>query len=329
MRIGLSGGYFSAAHASEFLSMPEYLLMDGLKERGHEVIRFRTSQIPSMELDVLHCHHFSRILQLAAILKTSPLIFTPHNPFIFHPDYKLNLRNFIALKRIDALVVLSEIERGVYENRGVQRDQIHVIPNGLKIELYEKPRKMETRIKFMIPDDRIIVLFVGQLLPFKGIEYLFKAVQGLEITLIIKSHYSRDLLRYREIAPKNTIFITEILSQRDLTELYHSCDIYCQPSISEALPTVITEAMLCGKPIIASKVGGIPVQVPSDCGLLVTPRNVDQLREGIEMLKDQDLREKIGLRARSHARRVYNQDDMVEKHLKLYSSFAPDSLFNC
>ena len=178
---------------------------------------------------------------------------------------------------------------------------------------------MISRLKWCIPDDRMVVLFVGQLLSYKGLEYLFKSIEGLELTLIVKSHYSPDLFRYHEMAPSNTIFITEILSQKELTDLYYSCDIYCQPSLAEALPTVITEAMMCARPIIATTVGGIPEQLPEKCGYLVDPENIIQLRDGLEFLAgDSSFRKYIGENARAHAMKFYTQDKMVEKHIELY-----------
>jgi len=323
MKIGLSGGYFKVPLEEpdkRFQSVPEYLLYDGLMVQGHEVIPLSTSSFPYVDMDILHCHHYSRILHYASILKKSPVVFTPHNPFIFEIGYKLRWMDRFSLKRIDALVVLSERERQVYTYRNFKMaDKIHVIPNGMKVRLYEKPSKLISRLKWGIPEDRIVVLFVGQLLSYKGLEYLFKSLEGLDLTLVVKSHHAPDLEKYRAMAPDNTIFITEILSQRELTDLYYSCDIYCQPSLAEALPTVITEAMLCARAIIATTVGGIPEQLPAKCGYLVDPKNVIQLRDGLEFLAgDPSFRKYIGDNARKHALKNYTQNQMVEKHIELY-----------
>lgn len=325
MKIGLSGGYFKVPLEEpdkRFQSIPEYLLYDGLMGAGHEVVPLSTSSIPFVDMDILHCHHYSRILHYASILKKTPVVFTPHNPFIFEIGYKLRWRDRFSLKRIDALVVLSERERQVYSYRDFSRaDKIHLIPNGLKVSLYEKPRRLISRLKWCIPDDRMVVLFVGQLLSYKGLEYLFKSIEGLDMTLVVKSHYSPDLSEYQAMAPRNTIFITEVMTQKELTDLYYSCDIYCQPSLAEALPTVITEAMMCARPIIATNVGGIPEQLPEKCGYLVDPKNIDQLRDGLEFLsRASDFRKYIGENARDHALKTYNQNQMVEKHIELYSS---------
>ena len=327
MKIGLSGGYFKVPLEKPdktFQSVPEYLLYDGLMAQGHEVIPLSTSSVPYVDMDILHCHHYSRILHYASILKKTPVVFTPHNPFVFNSRYQLRWLDRIALKRIDALVVLSERERQVYEYRDFRRaDKIHIIPNGLKVSLYEKPDVLNSRLTWCIPDDKIVVLFVGQLLSYKGLKYLFKAVEDLDIILLIKSHHHPEFSKYRDMAPRNTFFITNILPQRELTDLYHSCDIYCQPSLAEALPTVITEAMLCGKPIIATTVGGIPEQLPAKCGYLVDPKNVIQLRDGLKFLAgDPSFRKYIGENAREHALKVYTQNQMVEKHIELYEGLT-------
>ncbi|MBA7491408.1 Alpha-maltose-1-phosphate synthase [subsurface metagenome] len=328
MKVGLSGGYFNyplEEQIKKFQSMPEFLLYDGLKKRGHEVFPFSTRDIPIQKLDVFHCHHYSRILKYLSIMKRYPLFFTPHNPFIFSSNYTLRLLDRIALKRIDALIVLSELEKQVYVNRFGMSEKVHVIPNGLKVELYERPDKLKSRDKWNISKDRLMILFVGQILPYKGLEYLFKAVENLDVTLVIKSHYSSSIISENILkqAPENTVLIREDLKQKDLSDLYHSCDIYAQPSLAEALPTVITEAMMCGKPILSTFVGGIPEQVPWNCGFIVEPENSRHLRFCLEyLIYHPSRRRSFGDNARKHALEVYNQDKMIDKHIELYSKVS-------
>jgi len=322
MKIGLSGGYFNRPLEEQiktFQSMPEYLLYDGLRQVGHDVIPFSTVGIPRQKLDIFHCHHYSRILHYLSIVRPYPLIFTPHNPFIFNRYHKLGWRDRWALGRTDAVVVLSELERQVYVARFGMADKIHVIPNGLKVGLYDRPDELKFRKRWFIPEDKLMVLFVGQYLPYKGLEYLFMAVRDLDLTLVVKSHVGAGSIIHI-LAPDNAIIVPEYLTQSDLTDLYYSCDIYCQPSLAEALPTVITEAMLCERSIVATSVGGIPEQVPDECGLLVEPKNAGQLRDSLkELMADPSLREYLGKNARRHALKVYNQDEMIKKHIGLYS----------
>ena len=108
-------------------------------------------------------------------------------------------------------------------------------------------------------------------------------------------------------------------AEKELVDLYYSCDIYAQPSLAEALPTVITEAMMCGKPIVATKVGGIPEQVPFECGYLVDSKDSFSLRFFInDLIEDPWLRKTLGENARAHALKTYTQKKMVEKHIELY-----------
>ena len=325
MKVGLSGGYFNhplEEQIKKFQSMPEYLLYEGLRKSGHDVFHFSTGDLPIRKFDVFHCHHFSRILRYLSIMKRCPLVFTPHNPFVFSPEYDLRLLDRIALKRIDALIVLSELEKEIYVKRFGISEKIHVIPNGLKVELYERPDKLKSRKKWNISEDKIMILFVGQILPYKGLEYLFKAVESLDVTLVIKSHYisSRLSLNIMKRAPENTVFINEDLKQKELTDLYYSCDIYAQPSLAEALPTVITEAMICGKPVVSTFVGGIPEQLPSNCGYLVYPENYKQLKICFErLIYHPSERESFGHNARIYAMKKYNQEKMIKQHIDVYS----------
>ena len=91
-------------------------------------------------------------------------------------------------------------------------------------------------------------------------------------------------------------------------ELLFDCDIFILPSYYEAISLSILEAMACGLPVLATKVGGIPEAVEENVtGILVPPMNVSFLKQGLEKLvMDVSLRQRMGQAGRKRAKNYFN-----------------------
>jgi glycosyltransferase involved in cell wall biosynthesis len=61
-----------------------------------------------------------------------------------------------------------------------------------------------------------------------------------------------------------------------------AADVFCLPSYSEGCPNVVVEALACGRPVVATKVGGIPELVNETCGMLIPPRNAGELAKALD-----------------------------------------------
>ena len=61
-----------------------------------------------------------------------------------------------------------------------------------------------------------------------------------------------------------------------------AADVFCLPSYSEGCPNVVVEALACGRPVVATKVGGIPELVRDGCGILIAPRDAAELRGALD-----------------------------------------------
>ena len=101
---------------------------------------------------------------------------------------------------------------------------------------------------------------------------------------------------------------------------YAECALLALPSNVETAPVVILEAMAAGKPIVATTVGGVPDLVEDEVtGFLVAPDDVEALAERIlRLLKDGDLRERMGRRAREVARRRFQRDNVATRYREIY-----------
>jgi len=103
---------------------------------------------------------------------------------------------------------------------------------------------------------------------------------------------------------------------------YHSGDVIALSSISEAFPYSVVEAMMSGKAVIATDVGGVK-EALGDAGILVHPRDVDGLANGmIKLLVNPALREAFGQEARQRALNYFTLNKMVNQHLKAYIKLA-------
>jgi glycosyltransferase involved in cell wall biosynthesis len=98
-----------------------------------------------------------------------------------------------------------------------------------------------------------------------------------------------------------------------------SLDVFVMPSSTEGTPNSVVEAMACGKPVIASAVGGIPDMVGEDAGLLVTPGDAKELAAAmLRLARDGELRQKMGVAARERYCRLFSPEVVIPLMLETY-----------
>lgn len=172
------------------------------------------------------------------------------------------------------------------------------------------------------------ILVVGRLIWRKGINYLIEALPSVvaeysDIRLMVvgegEQKASLEDCAKRLRIEKNVRFLGRVSSKK-LHSLYLHADVYVQPSLYEPLGIAILEAMSMGKPIVASRVGGIPELVTSGVeGLLVEPGNAFQLGESIKNLfSDPSLRRKCGRNARRKVETEFTWTKAAQQTLNLY-----------
>jgi glycosyltransferase involved in cell wall biosynthesis len=101
-------------------------------------------------------------------------------------------------------------------------------------------------------------------------------------------------------------------------------DVFCLPSLSEGLPTVVCEAMACGRAVVATAVDGTPEIVDDGAtGLLVPPRDATSLATALErLLGDDALRLRLEDEALTRARRTYTWAANARAHVDLYEAIS-------
>jgi len=328
MRVCLVGGVFgrSEAYQAKHRLAPEIVLAEGLRRRGVEV-ETRAHHVFRPEpgrWDLVHVHHLAEgAIRAAGAGDGTPLVFTSHDPTITcgveRSRVRLTAFGYVC-GRADALVALSRAEAGFLDRRYGFGGKVSVIPNGTWPEVFQ--------LKARAPrGGRPTLLYVGQLIPMKGVDVLLRALArlpGADRPRLRLAYHNAALepdLRAlaAELGLEGSVELCGALSPEGLAEAYAGADVLVHPSYAEALPSVVTEAMLCGLPVVATSVGGIPEQV-GPLGYLVPPGNVEELAAAIRaalarLPLDEAHREALRARARTWSR----VDDMIDGHRQLYA----------
>ncbi|HYV44208.1 MAG TPA: glycosyltransferase family 4 protein [Myxococcaceae bacterium] len=334
MHVCLVGGGFgrSEEYQAKHPLAPEIVLAEGLRRRGVEV---ETWAHPAFRpdpgrWDVVHVHHLAEgAVRAAGAGDGTPLVFTSHDPTITCgvERSRIRLTAFAYVcGRAAALVALSQAEARFLDGRHGLGGKTTVIPNGTLPEAFQLRERAPG-------DGRRTLLYVGQLIPMKGVDVLLRALArmpGPERPRLRLAYHDAALepdlqALARELGLHGSVEFCGDLNPEALAEAYAGADLLVHPSYAEALPSVVTEAMLCGLPVVASAVGGIPEQLGT-LGHLVPPGSVEALAAAItaaleRLPLDAARREALRERARTWSR----VDDMVGGHLKLYAQLIRDS----
>ncbi len=152
-------------------------------------------------------------------------------------------------------------------------------------------------------DGRVRIIFVGSLIPKKGLQDLINAMGNPEfrntsLTIVGDGYYSENLKDLAREKLKNhcEIFWKGITPPREVAKLMRQSDILVLPSYTEGSPNVVKEAMASGLPVIGTRVGGVPDLIShGKTGLLYEPGDVEALRECLfKLVKDENMRVEMG-----------------------------------
>lgn len=211
----------------------------------------------------------------------------------------------------------------------VRGEKIQIIPNGVDIETENTVEAADVSLleKYGIEKGKF-VLFVGRLVHLKGVDYLVDAFRLVheeyrDVKLVIAGN-GPSMPYLRSIAGDldGVLFVGQISSPNIMRLLYESCFAVVVPSLHDTLPTVVLEAMMNRKPVIATNVGGNPVMVKNgENGFLVAPRDSESLSQSIKTLyQNPDLGKKMGASGRRMLEKSYSSEKMVTETLGVYET---------
>ncbi|MGQ9681563.1 MAG: glycosyltransferase [Anaerolineae bacterium] len=202
---------------------------------------------------------------------------------------------------------------------GADPQRIRVVPPGVDLELFRPVPRAEARrfVGLTDPEERLL-LFVGRLDPVKGLNVLFEALCHLlrrlagqqRISLVV---IGGDTPESGEVLREEAVCLDEVRERYGLNEMvaflgsrsqdtlpyyYSAADLCVMPSLYESFGMVALEAMACGTPVVASRVGGLPHVVrDGETGLLVPENDPEALAYGLHLLlTDESLRRRLGAR---------------------------------
>ena len=241
---------------------------------------------------------------------------------------------FLTLPLTDACIaVSSDIEKKINKSH---KNNIHtaMISNAVTIDAGTikdtNPDSLRTRFNFS--KDSIICCAVGRLVEAKGYHHLVNSLHSLDprfVCLIVGDGHLKDKLakQIQELGMQERIRLVGFCAPEDVLSIVYSSDIFVMPSISEGTPIAILEAAALGKPIVATKTGGIPeIFTNNEHAVLVESGNEKQLADAVSWVCDhQDRAEMLGNKAKVHIENSYSLDSQVKETLAVYQELLSSS----
>ena len=281
-------------------------------------------------VDVVHSHEFTMAVYgtVAARLVRKPHVIT------FHGSQTMTraLRRRVAVRQAirwssHAVAVSSATREQLVTDLGSVGRRIQLILNGVPVrEGSAEPIRRELGIR----EGEVVVLAVGNLDPRKGHVILLRALllleqRGLSVPWRLVIAGGRGGPERKPLAAlAEEAGVSErvhvLKSRGDIPDLLAAADVFAMPSLWEGLPLALLEAMVAGKPIVASATSGIPEAIRSEQdGLLVPPGDVEALATALgRLLPDPAERRRFAGAALERGRKDFTVDRVATDYERLY-----------
>jgi len=285
--------------------------------------------------DVLHLHgqpaaFFGGLAGRAAGVRR--IVYSAQFP-AFHTDFdaRRRLRNRlverVSCRLASRVVCLSRWDQAEFVRRTLASlDQVARIPNCVDRAFFEAPPRPSGPRPGGLPSEGPLIVFVGRLTDQKGVETLIGAVPiigaghpGAHFVIAGDGPLRATLEgQARERALASTVTFTGALE--DPRPFLRAADVVVVPSLFEPFGIIAAEALALGRPVVASRVGGLPDIVEHEVtGLLVPPANPPALAQAVcRILGASSAAREMGARGRERARREFSEEAVLPRYREIY-----------
>lgn len=284
-----------------------------LRRRLHDLIKDHS-------INIVHIHGMR---PLAAAKKISvPVVFTNHTSSFLKRSQQGDKVRRKMLNQLEAASLILAVSQILVEQTKAcdYQGPVKFISNGVDTHRFS-PGSSGLRQKLKIPEQAFVVVMAGRLHAVKGVTYLAKAISTIEhsdLHLVVAGDGSERgefeaIIRSSPCADR--VHMLGAVANAEMPEIYRAADAAILPSLMEATSIAGLEAMSCGLPVIATRVGGLPVIISNGVnGLLVEPESSEALAAAIKaLLTDRILTERMGAKSRKRAIEEFSWDKIAQQ----------------
>jgi glycosyltransferase involved in cell wall biosynthesis len=271
-----------------------------------------------LHASLFHANLPGRILgRLAGV----PIVVCAERTMAMEGEWRYRLNRW-TIRLVDCVIAVSANVRDFCVSHvGLPAEKLVVIYNG--VEVTEPLLScQEARAELGLPIDVPVVGAVSRLDPVKGVDVLLQALASIDAAHLAVIGDGPKRAALASLA--DDLGVTDRVHwaghRRDVSSLLPAFDVFVQPSLYEGLPNTVLEAQACGLPVVATAVGGTPeIVVDGVTGVLVSPHDPAALAGAIvRLLRDPDLRRRMGRAGRERVRQRFSCEQMVGQTQALY-----------
>jgi len=273
--------------------------------------------------DVVHTHLYIMpyIIPVTLLLKVPVKVHTVHNIASKEQNFLGRFFSFFFfhLFKVQPVALSDKIQATVCQTYLLKKEKVPIVLNGEDLSHFKVKASYELH-------NPIRLLHIGRFAEQKNQIVIIEAVRNLTeqgYPLFVQLvGYNNTILGQecrKAVERYNLNSVVQFVGTTDDVRPYlEKTDIFLLPSKFEGVPMTLIEAMACGLPIIASKVGGIPDMLTDNESALLIEGNVNDLQQSIEKMVESDvLRQRLGQGAVARSR-LFDSRIMAEKYRKIY-----------
>ena len=289
------------------------------------------------QVDLIHAHEFDANVQgtFAAMMSGVPLVATVHGKNYFWEKSRRRLAYRWVSRRATMVAVSENLKQFIVEKVGVSTGRVKVLYNGVDaLPHCDRAEVDECRKELGLPKDDQIVGVVGNLYPVKGHQYLIDSIPAVlescpntSFVFAGRGHLETELkVQVHRLGLDSRVHFLGL--RQDIPRVLAMLDVFVLPSLSEGLSMAILEAMIAGKPVVATQVGGNPeLVIDGETGFLVPPRDSQALASSVvTLLTNRQQAAQYAERGKHRAEGQFSLGTMVSSYQSLYAECLRSNL---